>query len=80
MNVAYYRKIATDEFCETLLFADLIRDDVFKFKETDSKGATRYRIMTSIGQIFVYSPKSIFINGKKYSSLSQARQYIYSFL
>ena len=80
MNAAYYLKLASDEFCETLLFAGLIDRQEFKYKEKDKKGSTRYRYITSIGEVYIYSPRSIFINGKKHSSLTEARQYLYTFL
>lgn len=73
MNDAYLRKLISDEMRETLLFSGLVQDYHCKTKEKDSSGKTRYRFDTEIGPVFVYSSKSIYINGKRFPSLTQAR-------
>jgi hypothetical protein len=80
MNNAYLRKLTSDDLQETLLFADLFRDNHRKTKEQDSKGKTRYKFETTIGLMYVYSHKCIYINGKKFTSLVQARAEIGKYL
>lgn len=73
MNDAYLRKLISDELRETLLFCGLVHEYHCKTKEVDKAGKTRYRFDTEIGPMFVYSAKSIYINGKRFPSLTQAR-------
>lgn len=80
MNDAYLRKLISDELRETLLFAGLVSDYHCKTKEKDKSGKTRYRFETSIGTMLVYSSKSIYINGKRFNSLTQARAEIGKYL
>lgn len=80
MNDAYLRKLISDELRETLLFAGLVSDYHCKTKEKDKSGKTRYRFETSIGPMYVYSSKSIYINHKRFPSLTQARVEIGKYL
>lgn len=80
MNDAYLRKLISDELRETLLFSGLVNEYHCKTKEKDSKGKTRYTFITKIGPMYVYSSKSIYINGKKFPSLTQARVEIGKYL
>ena len=80
MNDAYLRKLVSDELRETLLFSGLVDEYHCKTKEKDSKEKTRYRFDTKIGPMYVYSSKSIYINGKKFPSLTQARVEIGKYL
>jgi hypothetical protein len=73
MNEAYLRKLISDEFRETLLFCGFVDNYHCKTKEVDTKGKTRYTFNTSIGPCMVYGSKSIYVNGKKFPSLTQAR-------
>jgi len=73
MNAAYLRKLISDELRETLLFCGFVENYDCKTKEVDKKGKTRYRFETEIGPVYVYSQKAIYINGKKFPSLTQAR-------
>lgn len=73
MNKNYLRKLISDEMRETLLFCGFVEDFHCKTKEVDQKGKTRYRFETTIGTICVYDVKSIYINDKKFPSLTQAK-------
>jgi len=74
MNNAFMRKIVSDELRETLIFGGIVDDYHCKTKEVDSKGKTRYRFETMIGEILVYGPKAIYIMGNKFDSLAKAKQ------
>jgi len=74
MNAAYIRKMVSDELRETLFFCGLIKDWHCKTRETDSKNKTRYRMETTIGDIFVYGPRQIYFKDQKFSSLDSMRQ------
>ena len=80
MNDAYLRKLISDELRETLMFCGMVNDFHCKTKEKDQKEKTRYRFETSIGTMLVYSSKSIYINGKKFNSITQARAEIGKYL
>lgn len=77
MNPAYYRKLASDEIRETLFWADLTTNwNEIKSKEVDSKGKTFYRLRMRQGEVHVYSPKVIYINGHKTHSVNEAKRHI----
>ncbi len=80
MNDAYLRKLISDELRETLLFCGFVDTYHCKTKEVDKNGKTRYRFDTTIGPMFVYSSKSIYICGKRVPSLTQARVEIGKYL
>lgn len=80
MNASYHRKIVSDEFRETLIFCGLVDNYHCKTKEKDKKGATRYSFDTKLGNIYIYSPKSIYIHNKKLNSLYAAKQYLVNYL
>jgi hypothetical protein len=80
MNAAFNRKMVSDELRETLFFCGLIKDWHCKIKEVDSKNKPRYRLETTIGDIFVYGPKQIFIKDQKLSSMFLVRQELYKYL
>jgi len=77
MNAAWFRKLASDELCETLMYGALAKDyKSIKTKETDNKGKTFYRLKMTGGEILVYSPKTIYINSHKCFSVSDAKKHI----
>jgi len=73
MNEAYLRKLISDEVRETLMFCGFVDSYHCKTKELDNKGKTRYTFKTSIGPVMVYGSKSIYVNGKRFPSITQAR-------
>jgi hypothetical protein len=73
MNENYLRKLISDEVRETLLFCGMVENYHCKTKEVDKNGKTRYTFNTTIGPVFVYGSKSIYVNGKRFPSLTQAR-------
>jgi len=77
MNANYFRKLISDEIRETLMWAGLATNfkDI-KTKETDSKGKTFYRLKMIEGEILVYSPKVIYINGHKTHSVHEAKRHL----
>lgn len=79
MNDAYFRKIVSDEIRETLIFCGFVDDYHCKTKENDSKGKTRYRFETTIGQVLVYSYKLIFINDKKFTSVNNFKLHLINY-
>jgi hypothetical protein len=81
MNNAYARKMVSDELRETLMFAGLVDDYHCKTKVLGSDGKTRhYELKTHFGTCKVVSPKNIYVNDKKFTSLYLARKEIYKFL
>ena len=77
MNAAYHRSLVCEELCETLMWGNLVHKfDEFKTKEKDKKGVQHYKLTMKNGQVLVYSPKSIFIDGNKFTSLSSAKAYL----
>lgn len=80
MNAAFIRKLVSDDLRETLFFCGLIKDWHCKTKETDTKNKTFYRLDTTIGDIFVYGPKQIYIQGQKFSSIDLVRQELSKYL
>ena len=77
MNANYFRKLISDEIRETLMWAGLATNfkDI-KTKETDSRGKTFYRLKMIEGEILVYSPKVIYINGHKTHSVHEAKRHL----
>ena len=73
MNEAYLRKLTSDEVRETLMFCGFVDTYHCKTKELDKSGKTRYTFNTNIGPVMVYGSKSIYVNGKRFPSLTQAR-------
>ena len=80
MNENYLRKLISDEMRETLLFCALVNDYHCKSKEVDKNGKTFYNFNTTIGPVLVYGSKSIYVNGKRFPSLTQARAEIGKYL
>ena len=81
MNAAYYRALICEELCETVMWGTLVDQfDTFKSKQKDKKGVDHYRLDTKIGPVLIYSPKSIFINGKKFTSSSSAKYHLQSLI
>ena len=81
MNANYFRSLACEELCETLMWGDLVDDfGTFRSKEKDKKGQTFYRLSMKSGEVLVYSPKSIFINGQKHTSVAAAKVYLQKIL
>lgn len=77
MNANYFRSLVCEELCETLMWGDLVHDfSTFKSKDTDRKGQTFYRLTMKEGEVLIYSPKSIFVNGKKHTSVASAKVYL----
>jgi len=77
MNANWFRKLVSDEIRETIMWAGLAnKHEGMKSKETDKKGKTFYRLITDIGDILVYSPKVIYVNGHKCHSVAEAKRHI----
>lgn len=77
MNANYFRSLVCEELCETLMWGDLVDDfRTFRSKETDKKGQTFYRLSMKSGEVLVYSPKSIFIDRQKFTSVAAAKVYL----
>jgi hypothetical protein len=77
MNANYFRSLACEELCETLMWGDLVDDfGTFRSKEKDKKEQTFYRLSMKNGTVLVYSPKSIFIDGQKLTSVAAAKVYL----
>ncbi len=77
MNANYFRSLACEELCETLMWGDLVHDfGTFRSKEKDKKEQTFYRLSMKNGTVLVYSPKSIFIDGQKLTSVAAAKVYL----
>ncbi len=77
MNANYFRSLACEELCETLMWAHLVEDfSNFRTKEVDKKGKTFYRLAMKNGTILVYSPKTIFIDKQKFDSVRMAQKHI----
>jgi len=80
MNEAFLRKVISDEVRETLMFCGFVENFHCKTKEVDKNGKTRYTFNTNIGPVMVYGSKSIYVNGKKFPSLTQARNELGKYL
>jgi len=77
MNANYFRSLACEELCETLMWGDLVHNfSSFKTKDKDRKGQTFYRLSMRNGEVLIYSPKSIFVNGQKCTSVDSARLHL----
>lgn len=77
MNANWFRKLVSDELREMVLWAGLAdKYEGMKSKETDKKGKTFYRLTTNIGDIIVYSPKVIYVNGHKCHSVNETKRHI----
>lgn len=77
MNANWFRKLVSDELREMILWAGLAdKYEGIKSKETDKKGKTFYRLTTNIGDIIVYSPKVIYVNGYKCHSVNETKRHI----
>jgi len=77
MNANYFRSLACEELCETLMWGDLVDDfGTFRSKEKDKREQTFYRLSMKNGTVLVYSPKSIFIDGQKLTSVAAAKVYL----
>lgn len=79
MNNAYARKLISDEFRELLMFAGLVNNYHCKTKVQNGK-TTYYSFDTKIGECRVASPKAIYVNDKKFTSLKEARLELYRYL
>jgi len=77
MNANYFRMLISDEIRETIMWAGLAENfrDI-RTKEVDSKGKTFYRLKMIEGEILVYSPKVIYINGHKTHSVHEAKRHL----
>jgi len=73
MNEAYLRKLTSDEVRETLMFCGFVDTYHCKTKELDKNGKASYTFKTNIGPVIVNGSKSIYVNGKRFPSLTQAR-------
>jgi hypothetical protein len=77
MNANYFRKLLSDEMGETLMWSGLATNyRGMKTKETDNKGKTFYRLKMSKGDVLIYSPKVIYINGHKCHSMNEAKRHL----
>jgi hypothetical protein len=77
MNANYFRKLLSDEMAETLMWSGLAENyRGMKTKETDNKGKTFYRLKMIKGDVLIYSPKVIYINGHKCHSMNEAKRHL----
>lgn len=77
MNAAYFRALVCEELCETIMWGQMVDNfDGFKTKEKDKKGVEHYRLSLRHGQVLVYSPKAIYVDGKKFNSVGSAKVYL----
>jgi hypothetical protein len=59
------------------MWGDLVDDfGTFRSKEKDKREQTFYRLSMKNGTVLVYSPKSIFIDGQKLTSVAAAKVYL----
>lgn len=80
--IAYLRSQAAYEIEETLKFAGLSDKKVFdriREKVVSSK-KTYYKMKFKHGEIQVYGPKFILINGEKYKSIYEAQRKLTSYI
>jgi hypothetical protein len=47
-----------------------------KSKEVDKKGKTFYRLKMVCGEVLVYSPKVIYVNGYKCHSVNETKRHL----
>ena len=80
MNANWLRKIVSDEIRETMIFCGFVDNYHCKTKEKDNKGNTRYRLSTKIGDVLIYSPKTIYIAGEKFTSVSSMKYGLIKYL
>jgi len=80
MNANWLRKIVSDEVRETFMFCGFVEDYHCKTKEKDSKGKTRYRLSTVLGDVLIYGPKTIYIGKEKFSSVSSMKDGLIKYL
>ena len=80
MNAAYFRKLVSDEIRETFFWCGLLSSWDCKSKETDTKNKPFYRLQTGLGDVLVYGPKSIYVQGQKFSSIDLVRQELSKYL
>lgn len=77
MNANYFRKLISDDICETLMWSGLAEKyEGLKSKEVDKKGKSFYRLKMIPGEILIYSPKVIYINGHKCHSMNEAKRHL----
>lgn len=77
MNANWLRKLVSDEIREVLMWAGLADNyHSIKTKEVDKKGKTFYRLKMNCGEILVYSPKAIYVNKYRCSSVSECKRQI----
>lgn len=77
MNANWFRKLVSDEIREVVMWAGLAdKYEGMKSKEVDKKGKTFYRLTTKIGDILIYSPKVIYVNGHKCHSVNETKRHI----
>ena len=77
MNANYFRSLVCEELCETLMWGNLVDDfETFRSKDKDKKGQTFYRLSMKNGTVLVYFPKSIFVDGQKFTSVASAKVYL----
>jgi hypothetical protein len=77
MNANYFRKLISDEMGETLMWSGLAAEyRGMKSKEVDNKGKSYYRLKMIKGDVLIYSPKVIYINGHKCHSVNEAKRHL----
>ena len=77
MNANYFRSLVCEELCETIMWGHMVDDfSTFKMKEKDKKGVEHYRLTLRKGQVLVYSPKAIYVDGNKFNSVASAKAYL----
>jgi len=81
MPIAYLRSQTAYEIEETLKFGGLSNKRVFdRIREKVVAEKTYYKLKFIHGEIRVYGPRFILINGEKYKSLDDARSKLVSYI
>lgn len=81
MPIAYLRSQTAYEIEETLKFGGLSNKPVFeRIRKKVVSNKTFYQLEFNHGEIRVYGPKFILINGEKYKSVYEAQKKLTSYI
>jgi hypothetical protein len=81
ISIAYLRSQVAQEIEETLKFGDLSDKFVFqRIRERVTETKPYYKLPFKHGEVRVYGPRMILINGVKYTSLYEARRKLISYI
>lgn len=79
--VAYLRSQVACELEETIKFGDLTKQKLSdKIREKIIANKIYYKLKFKHGEIQVYGPRFILINGVKYTSLNEAKRKLVSYI